>query len=431
MANAPSPSTNTQQQEEDTTNIITKTNLKNVVCNNESANLRSSTLATITITTDTTTNTTKTYPTWHNFVSGGVAGAGSRIFTAPLDLIRIRRQLIVTYPTPSFYEQITSVIRNEGGISGLYRGNMAAMYLWVSYASVQFTIYNSVKDTLTKTNNNNYSSWYWYNQLCSSPTAISFVSGAVAGLVATVVTYPFDVCRTTFAARPSSSISSTSIVATTKRKRVFLGGTTGSLGSSLPSSDFGSTGPRTMIDFSSQLYKTKGINGFYAGCFPAMIQIVPYMGLNFTIYDRLIATSRSTTANTNDAKGTTATTSIKASVSLSAYAGSISGSVSKIIIYPIDTIKRRLQAQAFFGGANSSHQYQQYQYTGMMDCFYKVVRYEGFQSLYRGIVPSVLKTAISSSLTFGLYQFSKHGLETIHDYFDCRQTSEQQPSLYL
>jgi solute carrier family 25 thiamine pyrophosphate transporter 19 len=87
--------------------------------------------------------------------------------------------------------------------------------------------------------------------------------------------------------------------------------------------------PRTFAEFTRYLYQSKGIRGFYAGAFPAVIQIIPYMGMNFAIYDLLTSKERS--------------------VGLSAYAGSISGAVSKIMVYPMDTVKRRLQAEAFFG----------------------------------------------------------------------------------
>ena len=73
----------------------------------------------------------KTYPDWHNFVAGGFAGAGSRVATAPLDLIRIRRQLspVVTYPSESLWQTWNKIVKNEGGVTALFRGNVAAIYV--------------------------------------------------------------------------------------------------------------------------------------------------------------------------------------------------------------------------------------------------------------------------------------------------------------
>jgi solute carrier family 25 (mitochondrial thiamine pyrophosphate transporter), member 19 len=346
------------------------------------------------------------YPSWHNAVSGGIAGAGSRIATAPLDLIRIRRQLmssVVTYPSPSLYQQMRSIIQNEGGIQALYRGNLAAVYLWISYAGVQFSVFNSTKDVLRNIqhescNANQNIGNRLIHQIQQSPTAISFIAGAWAGVCATTITYPFDVCRTTFVA--NNMVGEVSTRPLTNTSLHYGGATSGSQQSS--------KAPRTFYEFITRLYHTKGIQGFYAGCFPAVIQIMPYMGINFAIYDWLtrpkaLEDDRNNTSHISYSSST--------SVLLSAYAGSISGSVSKIIVYPLDTVKRRLQAQAFFGTSIEQPHY----YTSMLDCFYSITKHEGLVSFYRGIFPSVLKTTISTALTFALYRFTKNVLEGIYD----------------
>lgn len=303
----------------------------------------------------------KRHPSWHNAVAGGVAGAGSRMATAPLDLIRIRRQLAPStlYPSESLWQSWLNIVRNEGGVTALFRGNLAAVYLWVGYAAVQFSVYTRIKE---------------HCHAVVSPTAAAFVSGAVAGTFATLATYPFDVCRTTFAARGIQEV-----------QPIPFG--------SMAEPHFGqaqaNSPPKTLRGFVVQLYRQKGIQGFYAGVNPAVVQIIPYMGLNFGIYDTLTRGDKS--------------------VGLSAYAGSIAGALSKLLIYPIDTVKRRLQAQAFYSGDTTSP------YKGMLDCVTRIAREEGFLSFYRGVVPSVLKTTIASSLSFSLFRFSKNALERVHD----------------
>lgn len=114
------------------------------------------------------------------------------------------------------------------------------------------------------------------------------------------------------------------------------------------------------------------------------------MGLNFAIYDTLTSGDRD--------------------IGLSAYAGMISGSVSKIVVYPLDTVKKRLQAQAVFGPAVGG-----VMYDDMVDCFRKILRHEGTTGLYRGLLPSVLKTSIATGLSFSLYRGTKNFLEGLHD----------------
>jgi len=302
----------------------------------------------------------KGYPLWHNSVAGAVAGAGARLATAPLDLVRIRRQLdrSVTYPRPSLWSSLSTIVRDEGGVSALFRGNLAATYLWIGYSGVQFGVYGHIK------------SWFESHDDPSRPhpTVVAFMAGGLAGLCATVSTYPFDLCRTIFAARGMTSVSS--------------------IQSSFadPSPIF--RPPESIYHFALSLYRQKGIRVFYAGCVPAAMQIVPYMGLNFSIYDALASEDRA--------------------VGMSAYAGLISGSVSKIIVYPMDTVKKRLQAQAVFGPIGDI-------YFGMLDCFSKIFKSEGLTGFYRGLLPSVLKTGIASGLSFSLYRGTKNFLEHIHD----------------
>jgi Mitochondrial carrier protein len=468
------------------------------------------------------TNNTKTqipillYPQWHNFVAGGVAGLFSRIIAAPLDLIRIRRQLhhnytttpTVTYPSESIWNSWKRIVQNEGGISALYRGNMAAMYLWVTYSAVQFSIYTSTKDKIQ-----NYLSFDGSNDLNTTTTTnsskatkiiVSFCSGAIAGLGATIVTYPFDVCRTTFSAYGLTSVAlatttdtSTSIISQPKTTPITIADagaaltqphTTGTnqprivrssspllplplsslyepplfpsstsnvtstkpIHSTIPMSSTISSStqpptvpitanqhmvqpqqlqlPRTFLQFVQQMYQLQGIRGFYAGVTPALIQIIPYMGCNFAIYDYLTTTAAS--SETIESNGGVI------SIGLSAYAGSISGAVSKIIVYPLDTVKRRLQAQAFFSSStvwnninshsdqSHDHTYRHRNYSGMWDCIQTIARDEGFMAFYRGIVPSVMKTAIATSLTFATFRWTQSTLQYMHDRF-IRPTYEQ------
>jgi len=122
------------------------------------------------------------------------------------------------------------------------------------------------------------------------------------------------------------------------------------------------------------------------------------MGLNFSIYDFLITQGEDGSSK---------------SIGLSGYAGSISGAVSKIMVYPMDTIKKRMQIQSVFGASTSAPGVI---YKGMWDCLATIIRMEGVRGLYRGLFPSVLKTTIGSGLSFTFYRTTKNALESIHDY---------------
>jgi len=101
--------------------------------------------------------------------------------------------------------------------------------------------------------------------ISSNPTAIAFCSGALAGTAATITTYPFDICRTAFAARGLTTLEPTSI-------QSFFKEATSALSNN-------SVNP---------------LRNLFAGCGPAVLGIIPYMGINFALYDYLVRTSEKT-----------------------------------------------------------------------------------------------------------------------------------------
>ncbi|XP_052494544.1 electrogenic aspartate/glutamate antiporter SLC25A13, mitochondrial isoform X3 [Budorcas taxicolor] len=68
--------------------------------------------------------------------------------------------------------------------------------------------------------------------------------------------------------------------------------------------------------------------------------------------------------------------------------GSIAGAVGATAVYPIDLVKTRMQNQRSTGSFVG-----ELMYKNSFDCFKKVLRYEGFFGLYRGLLPQLLGVA--------------------------------------
>ena len=257
----------------------------------------------------------------------------------------------------SMFQTFKAVVRDEGYLA-LFKGNLAATYLWVTYAAIQFSVYASVSEYLTSSDDVWLSSRNCKNTAKPfHPSAVAFIAGATAGLAATIATYPFDFCRTSFASNPKKNISLHLFMMTT--------------------------------------LKTKGLPRFYAGCVPALVSVVPLMGLSFSTYEKITSAMTQLGLEKN-----------------SGFAGAISGGFSKFVVYPLDTIKKRLQAQAFIrlGDASSTVIYR-----NAIDCGLKIVTDEGFSTLYRGLGPTLIKSAVSTGLTFSAFNASKSFLEKHHD----------------
>ncbi|KAK4987636.1 hypothetical protein LTR50_004479 [Elasticomyces elasticus] len=74
-------------------------------------------------------------------------------------------------------------------------------------------------------------------------------------------------------------------------------------------------------------------------------------------------------------------------------AGAVAGVSEILIMYPLDVVKTRVQLQTGKGVGEDS-------YNGMVDCFRKIIRNEGFSRLYRGITAPILMEAPKRATKF-------------------------------
>jgi solute carrier family 25 thiamine pyrophosphate transporter 19 len=118
-----------------------------------------------------------------NLIAGAFAGATARLVTSPLDILKIRYQLQYksNIKYKSLYQSLSTIIKEEGVLS-LWKGNLSASYLWVSYSMVQFSVYsylqnkgNFIPEYINNNNNEKYIS-IWIS-------SVNFFSGATAGII--------------------------------------------------------------------------------------------------------------------------------------------------------------------------------------------------------------------------------------------------------
>lgn len=87
---------------------------------------------------------------------------------------------------------------------------------------------------------------------------------------------------------------------------------------------------------------------------------------------------------------------------LTAYLCQTAGIIGKVIEYPFDTVKVRLQSQPF----NRPHLY-----NGPLDCFRQSIHNDGISGLYRGISAPLLGAAIETSSLFFSYRLAQDALQ--------------------
>ncbi|KFY20546.1 hypothetical protein V491_03633 [Pseudogymnoascus sp. VKM F-3775] len=178
----------------------------------------------------------------------------------------------------------------------------------------------------------------------------SFVAGATAGAVSTTVTYPLDLLRTRFAAQG--------------RQKVYP-----SLWS----------GVRAIAT-------NEGPAGFFRGLSAGIIQIVPHMGLFFSVYETLRPYSSTLTLPFGSGD---------------AVAGVAASVFAKTAVFPLDLVRKRLQVQ---GPTRRQYVVGGLAYRGVGGSMRAIVRREGWRGLYRGLTVSLVKAAPASAVTMWTYE---------------------------
>ncbi|KXT00726.1 hypothetical protein AC578_8266 [Pseudocercospora eumusae] len=300
-------------------------------------------------------------------VAGAISGLISRFCIAPLDVIKIRLQLHyhsladpLSRPfRPRASAGVSSVVRDiwqHEGITGFWKGNIPAECLYLSYGAVQFLAYRSTTQALDKISED--------GRYKLPGSAKSFIGGAVAGTAATTLTYPLDLLRTRFAAQGT--------------ERVYDG----------------------LVASVREITRNEGGAGFFRGLGAGIGQIVPYMGLFFALYESL--------------KPPLASVQLPFG-SGDAVAGVTASILSKSAVFPLDTVRKRLQVQGptrqrYVGGMKIPV-YEK----GVLSTLRMILMKEGTIGLYRGLSVSLVKAAPSSAVTMYVYERALHILQRLED----------------
>ncbi|MCI08308.1 mitochondrial adenine nucleotide transporter ADNT1-like, partial [Trifolium medium] len=131
---------------------------------------------------------------------------------------------------------------------------------------------------------------------------------------------------------------------------------------------------------------------------------VPYVGLNFAVYESLkdwLIKSRPFGLVQDS----------ELSVTTRLACGAAAGTIGQTVAYPLDVIRRRMQMTGWNHAASvitgDGRGKVPLEYTGMIDAFRKTVRHEGFGALYKGLVPNSVKVVPSIALAFVSYEMVK------------------------
>lgn len=140
---------------------------------------------------------------------------------------------------------------------------------------------------------------------------------------------------------------------------------------------------RNLFELIKAIAVSQGLKGFWKGNFVNILRTAPFKAINFYAYD----TYRNQLLRIS---GNEETTNFERFV-----AGAAAGITATILCIPMDTIRTKMVAP---GGEALG---------GVIGAFRHMIQTEGFFSLYKGLVPSIISMAPSGAVFYGVYDILK------------------------
>lgn len=290
------------------------------------------------------------------FLAGGLAGAISRTVVSPFERVKILLQ--VQSSTSAYNQGVFGAVRqvyHEEGVKGLFRGNGLNCVRIFPYSAVQFVVYESCKKYI-----------FHVDGIKKKEQLTNFqrlFSGAVCGGASVVATYPLDLVRT----RLSIQTANLNKLNKSRAKNVVK--------------------PPGVWKLLKKTYREEGkIAGLYRGVWPTCLGVVPYVALNFAVYEQLKELN-----SLNDSS------SWKDNF-YKLFTGAISGGVAQTMTYPFDLLRRRFQVLSMGGNELGFH------YSSVADALITIGKTEGFSGYYKGLTANLFKVIPSTAVSWLVYE---------------------------
>nr|AKN21582.1 slc25a-14 [Schmidtea mediterranea] len=292
--------------------------------------------------------------------AGAASGFVSRAMVQPLDVLKIRLQLQVEPLKKKFgkYHGIFPTIcciYKEEGFKALWKGHMCGQIHAISFSMIQFYTYTCLIEK--------YKFSLQRHSTFSEKLISNFFCGSLSGILAISLTQPLDILRTRFVAQGEPKLY------------------------------------RSLYHAAASIVQKEGFLTLYRGSIPSILLIAPQSGLQFLFYNFSNAVIGSIFSlfrfyeNKNE---------LKIGVVQSIASGGMAGALSKVLVFPLDIVKKRMQVQGFeearkkFGKLHRSQ--------GFIRCFGVIYREEGWTAFTKGLKPTLLKSFISIGLKFSVYE---------------------------
>jgi len=264
-----------------------------------------------------------------DFLAGGIAAGISKTVVAPIERVKLLLQVQAVSKQLTEAQKYKGIvdcfvrIPKEQGFGAFWRGNLANVIRYFPTQALNFAFKDKYKQIFLSGVDKKTQFWAFF--------AGNLASGGAAGATSLCFVYPLDFARTRLAADVGKGDA-----------REFTG-----LGNCL-----------------TKIFKADGLKGLYRGFGVSVQGIIIYRAAFFGLYDT--------------AKGIIAPTNIFFSWMIAQCVTTVSGIVS----YPFDTVRRRMMMQS---GRK------EILYTGTLDCWRKIAAQEGPTAFFKGALSNVIR----------------------------------------
>ncbi|XP_077225057.1 mitochondrial thiamine diphosphate carrier 2-like [Tasmannia lanceolata] len=194
---------------------------------------------------------------------------------------------------------------------------------------------------------------------------IDTTAGAISGGISRTVTSPLDVIKIRFQVQ----LEPTSSLALLRRQLYQTSKYTG------------------IFQATKDIFREEGFLGFWRGNVPALLMVMPYTAIQFTVLHKL-KTFASGSSKTED--------HIQLSPYLSYVSGALAGCAATVGSYPFDLVRTILASQG-----------EPKVYSTMRSAFIDIVSTRGFRGMYAGLSPTLVEIIPYAGLQFGTYDTFK------------------------
>ena len=295
-------------------------------------------------------------------ISGACAGLVSSVVTCPLDVIKTRLQVRPEASTSGSithggFDNVTTVIRKiwtEDGLRGFYRGLGPTVIGYLPTWAIYFCVYDAGKKFFGE-----------HTALSHMhPFATHIASAMLAGATSTTCTSPMWVVKTRTMLQTAS----------------------------VPKHEL----YRHTFDAFVKIYRSEGMMAFYKGLLPSLLGVF-HVVVQFPLYEHFKSM----------------TSEFKRGDALSP--GSIllcsggSKMLASMATYPHEVLRTRPQ---MVPKCTTHNGVVMRQYSGFVQTFVSILRYEGISGFYRGMGVNLVRTVPNSGLTILTYEVIMHYFAT-------------------